>query len=294
MRFQVLVAGKPRPVELVFGGARDLRSIGHWRAPAAVRGQPAVRDTIEFARLASKRHRHYLRSIPTAASISEFQTIIADNPQAEVALMLLVRATWFGRSPILGLAQCRRTFCHHLVLEFLSVHPAIVGKLPPHVAGVGHGLVCELGELAGVLGLKQVWGEATAYSAPFYATSWPRLTSRTVLSSAGKPSITAGDNFAKGCSAGLISPSEGGRISAMKEKVSEAEMIRRLKEVAADEEKYFPGVLGNPVTFAGRWGLTLSKGYRDFKGKQLAAQKRRWAKSRNGRQTLRRQRPTPD
>jgi hypothetical protein len=38
----------------------------------------------------------------------------------------------------------------------------------------------------------------------------------------------------------------------VKEKVSEAEMIRRLKEVVADEEKYFPGVLGNPVTFAGQ------------------------------------------
>jgi hypothetical protein len=73
----------------------------------------------------------------------------------------------------------------------------------------------------------------------------------------------------------------------MKENVSEAEMIRRLKEVTADEDKYFPGVLGNPVTFAGRWGLPLSKGYRAFKAKQLAAQKRRLAKTRNGRHSLR-------
>jgi hypothetical protein len=73
----------------------------------------------------------------------------------------------------------------------------------------------------------------------------------------------------------------------MKEKVSEAEMIRRLKEVAADEEKYFPGVLGNPVTFAGRWGLPLSKGYRDFKAKQLAAEKRRRIRSGNGRDGVR-------
>lgn len=73
----------------------------------------------------------------------------------------------------------------------------------------------------------------------------------------------------------------------MNEKVSEAEMIRRLKEVTADEDKYFPGVLGNPVTFAGRWGLPLSKSYRDFKAKQLAAQKRRSAKSRNGRHSVR-------
>ena len=66
-------------------------------------------------------------------------------------------------------------------------------------------------------------------------------------------------------------------------------MIRRLKEVTAGEDKYFPGVLGNPVTFAGRWGLPLSQSYRDFKAKQLAAQKRRWTKSRKGRHNIRRQ-----
>ena len=69
----------------------------------------------------------------------------------------------------------------------------------------------------------------------------------------------------------------------MKQKVSRAEMIRRLKEVTADEDKYFPGVLGNPVTFAGRWGLPLSKSYREFKARELAAQKRRWRKAKNGR-----------
>lgn len=169
MRFQVLVGGRPRGVELLFGDARHLRAISHWRTPAAVRAHAAVRDTIEFARLASKRHRHYLRSIPTAASVDEFRAIIHQQSQAEVGMLLLVQSSWFERSPILGLAQCRRTYCHHLVLEFLSVHPAIVGRLEPRVSGVGKGLLYGLAELAGQLGLKLVWGEATAYSAPFYA-----------------------------------------------------------------------------------------------------------------------------
>src|SRR6266852_1719756 len=101
MRFQVLVQGCPRPVELEFGTPHDLRAISHWRAPTIVRGRPGVRDTIEFARFASKRHRHYLRSIPTASSVAEFERVISDNAQAEVAMLLLVRAPWFGRSPIL-------------------------------------------------------------------------------------------------------------------------------------------------------------------------------------------------
>ena len=73
----------------------------------------------------------------------------------------------------------------------------------------------------------------------------------------------------------------------MKEKVTEAEMIRRLKEATADEDRYFPGVLGNPVTFAARWGLSLSKGYRHFKANQLAVQKRLPEKSRDGRNIAR-------
>ena len=48
----------------------------------------------------------------------------------------------------------------------------------------------------------------------------------------------------------------------MKKKPSQAEQIRRLKQVIADEDKYFPGVLGNPVTFAARWGVALSKRHR--------------------------------
>lgn len=169
MHFQVLVEGKPRAVDLIFGHTRDLAAISHWRAPVTVLRQPPVRDTIEFARLASKRHRHYVCTIPTAASLAAFRAIITRNPQAEVALLLLVRASWFDRSPILGLAQCRRTYCHHLVLEFLSVHPAIVGRLEPRVSGVGMGLICGLAELSGRLDLNLIWGEATAYSAPFYS-----------------------------------------------------------------------------------------------------------------------------
>jgi small subunit ribosomal protein S8 len=46
-----------------------------------------------------------------------------------------------------------------------------------------------------------------------------------------------------------------------KEKLTKAEQIRRLREVTADEDKYFTGVLGNPVALAARWGVPLSKRY---------------------------------
>ena len=169
MRFQVSVDGEPRPVELVFGTALDLRVLNRWRPAASVAARPGVRDTLEFAQLASKRWRYYRRSIATASSLESFRTIVAREPEAEVSFLLLVRSDWFKPSRFLGLAQGRRTYCHHFILEFLAVHPGIVGGASPRVRGVGSGLVCGLASLAGNLDVPLIWGEATAFSAPFYA-----------------------------------------------------------------------------------------------------------------------------
>ena len=42
--------------------------------------------------------------------------------------------------------------------------------------------------------------------------------------------------------------------------MTKEEMVRRLKK-GCEAEGYFPGVLGDPVTFAARWGLPLSRSY---------------------------------
>ncbi|MCI0533599.1 MAG: hypothetical protein L0Z50_00075 [Verrucomicrobiales bacterium] len=56
--------------------------------------------------------------------------------------------------------------------------------------------------------------------------------------------------------------------------MTKEELVKKL-EKAYEAEDLFPGVLGNPVTFAARWGLPLSKGYLKFKEQQLRAAKRR-------------------
>jgi len=48
----------------------------------------------------------------------------------------------------------------------------------------------------------------------------------------------------------------------MKPRPSKEALIKSLEEIADIEKRTFPGVLGNPVTVAGRWGLKLSKSYR--------------------------------
>ena len=59
-----------------------------------------------------------------------------------------------------------------------------------------------------------------------------------------------------------------------KKNLTEAEIVKKLEKAYACED-YFPGFLGNPVTFAARWGLPLSKSYRKFKERELRAANRR-------------------
>ena len=59
--------------------------------------------------------------------------------------------------------------------------------------------------------------------------------------------------------------------------MTKQEMVKRLKEGCIAEE-YFPGVLGNPVTFAARWGLPLSKSYLDH----LATRRRKAGNGKHG------------
>lgn len=56
--------------------------------------------------------------------------------------------------------------------------------------------------------------------------------------------------------------------------MTKEERVKKL-EKAYEAEDLFPGVLGNPVTFAARWGLPLSKNYLEFKERELRAANRR-------------------
>ncbi|MBI4028083.1 MAG: hypothetical protein HY360_24075 [Verrucomicrobia bacterium] len=57
---------------------------------------------------------------------------------------------------------------HHIIMDFVAVHPSVIGAVRGKVRGVGtglfHGLVC----IADELKVGTIWGEATANSAPFY------------------------------------------------------------------------------------------------------------------------------
>ena len=72
---------------------------------------------------------------------------------------------------MLGLAHCRRTWCGHIFVDFLSVHPGIVARREPRIRAVGAGILGGLCELAGRCDIPVVWGETTETSVPFYRTA---------------------------------------------------------------------------------------------------------------------------
>ena len=159
--FHVEAAGEFRPVELTFASEAEVRRVRAWRKMT-----PAT-DAGEFAALAAKRWFYYTREGATVASLDELRAAIKRNERAELAFLVVASAEWTKRHKFLALAYCRRTWCHHLVLDFLAVRPGMAFENQP-IFGVGAGVLYSLTNLADSLGMETIWGEATASSAPFY------------------------------------------------------------------------------------------------------------------------------
>jgi hypothetical protein len=159
--FHVEAAGEFRPVELTFATEQEVRRVRVWRK------MTPTTDAGEFAALAAKRWFYYTREGATVTSVTDLRAAIRRNERAELAFLLVASAEWMTRHRFLALAYCRRTWCHHLVLDFLAVRPGLSFANQP-VFGVGAGILFSLANIADSLGIETIWGEATASSAPFY------------------------------------------------------------------------------------------------------------------------------
>jgi len=159
--FHVEAAGEFRPVELMFATESEVRRVRAWR-----KRTPAT-DAGEFAALAAKRWFYYAREGSTVSSFEEMRAAIKRNERSQLAFLLVASAEWGKRYKSLALAYCRRTWCHHLVLDFLAVRPGVSFANQP-IRGLGSGMIFSLANLADAFGMKKIWGETTMSSAPFY------------------------------------------------------------------------------------------------------------------------------
>lgn len=169
LRFPVVKDAVTVEALMSFATDIDIRAVKRWRVSPKLSSQPVMRnraaDAVEFAQLAAKRWRHYRDTKTFATSLAHLKRLIASQAQGEYCFHLKVTADWF--EGILGAAMVRRTWCHHLMIDFLFVHPNICGQLVG-VKAVGLQMLQSVCLLARELDCKRVWGEATLDSAPFY------------------------------------------------------------------------------------------------------------------------------
>jgi hypothetical protein len=135
--FQIEVDGQLREVDVAFGSESDVRALTHWRFPPEVAPNEPLADALEYGRLAAKRWRHYRRAGTTVTSVPELRDRLRRDPKAELAMMFVARPQWRSSTGILGFAYFRRTWCHHLVVDFLAVHPRVIAKTAADSLG-GH------------------------------------------------------------------------------------------------------------------------------------------------------------
>jgi hypothetical protein len=117
--------------------------------------------------LAAKRWFYYSRQGATVASLSGLRSGIGRHKRGEFAFLMVASAEWAKRHRVLALAYCRRSWCHHLILDFLAVRPGLLFGSQA-IRGIGSGVLFGLVSLADNLSMELIWGEATAGSASFY------------------------------------------------------------------------------------------------------------------------------
>ena len=165
--FQIKVNGDPCVANLRFATKAELQRYHRSLSSALGESSQAIRDAVEFTRLAAKRWRYYSEAGEAVESLAGLRQAFGRNKRCEVAFILIATTRLGNYEMPIGLAYCRRTWCHHLALDFLALHPRTLERTR-RVNGAGSGIVFGLVQLANVLNITRIWGEATANSAPFY------------------------------------------------------------------------------------------------------------------------------
>jgi hypothetical protein len=178
MKIKVRSGEKDLPVEFRLGSARDFQILTKWKSKASRRNDPLVLDALEYRSLAGKRWRSYSKSRRTVSSLRALKSAIARDANCEAVFIVVAGARWHSPSEILGFCFCRRTWCHHIIIDFAAAHPNAIRRAGGEVRGVGSAMLYALVCMARTLDIRLIWGEATLNSVEFYkkALEQPGLT----------------------------------------------------------------------------------------------------------------------
>ncbi|HZE56225.1 MAG TPA: hypothetical protein VE031_00075 [Chthoniobacterales bacterium] len=156
-------------VAVRYGELDDLSFIDHWEDVVSGDRNPIRLDAVLFARLAIKRYRAHHRFETYATNVDEIADFTRDNPQAEVANLVLLESDSPEFAPTIGVCHFRRTWCNNLVIDYLSVHPLLARpRDQTPIKGSGTALLYFVSTVAIMTGAALLWGEATQNSCTFY------------------------------------------------------------------------------------------------------------------------------
>ena len=78
---------------------------------------------------------------------------VRKHPRGEFVFILAARAKWHTSSDLLEFCFCRRTWCHHIVVDLAAVHPNAITSAGGKVRGVGTGMFYSLVKIADEFGI---------------------------------------------------------------------------------------------------------------------------------------------
>jgi hypothetical protein len=87
--FQIKVNGKPSVANLQFATKAELRRYHRSLSSALGESSQAIRDAVEFTRLAAKRWRYYSEAGEAAESLAGLRQALSRNKRREVAFILI-------------------------------------------------------------------------------------------------------------------------------------------------------------------------------------------------------------
>lgn len=140
--------------------------VDEWQRQLLKSSSPRANDSVEYAQQARRRWKFVREQGFAPASLSEFEDTIRREPQADLGFALsLANPMHLSNEKAFGFAFVRRTFCHHLFLEFLAASPSTEAN----IKGVGTQLLLTLALLARRWSAAELWGECTQVSTSFYS-----------------------------------------------------------------------------------------------------------------------------
>lgn len=155
----------------MFAGQNDLAFVTEWRKTLGEDKNPLKTDAVDFAQLVQYRFVAHSEIQAYASRVQDFGDHIKNNPNSEIAGIVLLKCDWFPESKVIGVAHFRRTWSNNIILDYLAAHPFIAMRDPAYqyqVRGVGTALLYFVSQIALRYKCGALWGEATHLSCDYY------------------------------------------------------------------------------------------------------------------------------